>query len=206
MNTDNFFFRELTDKEIEKIYYENMTEDFPKSEIKSLELLLNCKKKDLYRCFGLYEGDKLLSYSYFANDAEKKVILLDYLAVVKDMRNSGYGSVMLSKIQEYFKSHSSVSNIIIEAESISSSKNEEEKEIRKRRISFYEKNGLKRQKFMANVFGTEFTILVLDIQYNSECGGALNEENSQIGLKEAYKNIYKAILTKKIYESNIFII
>lgn len=203
-----YVFRELSDKAIEEIYYEHMIGDFPKSELKPLKLLLDCRKKDLYKCFGLYEKDRLLAYSYFANDFDKKIILLDYLAVVKDMRNAGYGSIMLSKIKEYFRSNSTVENIIIEAESIESSKNQEEKAVRQRRIAFYKKNGLVQQQFMSKVFGTEYTILLLAVQDNDAATDKkqILKENSEGKITEGYQNIYKAILTKEMYDKNIFIL
>lgn len=214
-----YVFKELSDKAIEEIYYEHMTSDFPKSELKPLKLLLDCKKMDLYKCFGLYQGDKLLAYSYFANDPDKKIILLDYLAVVKNMRNAGYGSIMLSKIREYFRENSTVEKVIIEAESIESSTNEEERNIRQRRIAFYKKNGLVQQQFKARVFGTEFTILLLDVQNNSEVSTnntnngntkidekKMPEKNNEAEIIEGYQNIYKAILTKEMYDKNVFIL
>lgn len=220
-----YVFKELSDKAIEEIYYEHMTSDFPRSELKPLKLLLDCKKMDLYKCFGLFDGDKLLAYSYFANDPDKKIILLDYLAVVKNMRNAGYGSIMLSKIREYFRENSTVEKVIIEAESIESSTNEKERNIRQRRIAFYKKNGLVQQQFKARVFGTEFTILLFDVQNNSEISTSDNtnnsntdnsntkidekklpEKNNEAEIIEGYENIYKAILIKEMYDKNVFIL
>lgn len=215
-----YLLKELSDKAIEEIYYEHMTCDFPESELKPLKLLLDCKKMDLYKCFGLFAGDKLLAYSYFANDPHKKIILLDYLAVVKNMRNAGYGSIMLSKTREYFKENSIVEKVIIEAESIETSRNEEERNIRQRRIAFYKKNGLVQQQFKTKVFGTEFTILLLDVQNNGEVSVSNNtknnntkidekkmsEKNNEAEIIEDYQNIYKAILTKEMYDKNVFIL
>lgn len=195
MCTDKFILKELNNAEIEEIYNEHMVTDFPKSELKPLKLLLDCREKGLYKCFGMYEKERLLAYMYFAGN--KKIILLDYFAVVKNIRNSGYGSVMLSKIKQYLKNTSSVERVIIEAESIRSSKNKEERNIRERRISFYRKNGLKEQSFMPTVFGTEFTILVLDIRKNEDFG----EED----IKKGYESIYRDILTVEMYEKNIYL-
>ena len=136
------------------------------------------------------------------------------------MRNTSYGSIMLSKTREYFKENSIVEKVIIEAESIETSRNEEERNIRQRRIAFYKKNGLVQQQFKTKVFGTEFTILLLDVQNNGEVSVSNNtknnntkidekkmsEKNNEAEIIEDYQNIYKAILTKEMYDKNVCIL
>lgn len=207
-----FFMRfiELTDEQITDIYNTHMQVDFPKSEIKPLKVILEAKAKGFYVCFGLFDiikdcennnGDekesvkeKLVAYAFLANDRGKRLFLLDYLAVIHGLRGSGYGGKMLSKLKEYFYENTFVNALIIEAESIGSSENEEEVFVRKRRIHFYKKNGLLEQPFLSEVFGTVFTILILWIR------------EEEINILEEYKNIYKSILTADIYEKNIKIL
>ena len=136
----------------------------------------------------------MVAYAFLANDRGKRLFLLDYLAVIHGLRGSGYGGKMLSKLKEYFYENTFVNALIIEAESIGSSENEEEVFVRKRRIHFYKKNGLLEQPFLSEVFGTVFTILILWIR------------EEEINILEEYKNIYKSILTADIYEKNIKIL
>ena len=51
--------RELEAREIEKIYREEMTGDFPAEELKPIDLILRLKAEGRYCAFGNFEGEKL---------------------------------------------------------------------------------------------------------------------------------------------------
>lgn len=195
---------ELDDMQISEIYNKYMKTDFPKSELKPLKLLLDCREKGLYKCFGLFDAGELKAYAYLANYKEEDVILLDYLAVIRDIRGKGYGSIMLTELKNHYKNNTKVKAVIIEAESIRSAKDNEQIKLREKRIRFYKRNGLIEQKLLPVVFGTEFTILVLEIQdMVDDMRKASNKYEEYI--TEGYKNIYRAILSKEMYEKNIII-
>lgn len=195
---------ELDDMQISEIYNKHMKTDFPKSELKPLKLLLDCRKKGLYKCFGLFDAGELKAYAYLANYKEEDVILLDYLAVISDIRGKGYGSIMLTELKNYYKNNTKVKAVIIEAESIRSAKDDEQIKLREKRIRFYKRNGLIEQKLLPVVFGTEFTILVLDIQDMVD-DMRKSENKYEKYITEGYKNIYRAILSEEKYEKNIII-
>lgn len=197
---------ELDDRQISDIYNKYMKEDFPKSELKPLKLLLECRKKGLYRCFGLFYKGELKAYAYLANYKKEDVVLLDYLAVISDIRGKGYGSKMLTELKNYYKNNTKVKAIIIEAESIRSAKDDEQIKLRERRIRFYKRNRLIEQSFLPVVFGTEFTILVLEIQdiANDDKGKAEKDKYEEY-ITERYKKIYHAILCEEEYKKNIII-
>lgn len=193
-------FIELEDEKIKYIYETFMVNDFPLCELKPLSIILNAKKENHYRCFALIddidnEKDVVCAYTYFASDDNWETVLLDYFAVNENIRGRGTGSKMLELVKDYFKNNTSVSNVIVESESIESAKNDEENFIRTRRIRFYENNGLKKFCCRPVVFGTEYTMLVLEV--NKE------KEIDETEIVNSYLNIYKSILTEKMFEENI---
>lgn len=187
---------ELNDEEIKEIYAKHMVNDFPISEVKPLEVILQGKKLGHYECFGMYEDNALMAYAFMANADNKTAVLLDYLAVISDARGKGYGTRMLRELKKHYLDKCETKVLIIEAESIKSSKNDAEKQIRERRIRFYRNNDLLEQDYFSVVFGTEFSILYLFIDEYVE---------DKDLIKDVYSEIYHAILEDSVYEKNIFI-
>ena len=128
--------RELEAREIEKIYREEMTGDFPAEELKPIDLILRLKAEGRYCAFGNNEGEKLTAYAFLIHEKDDPVYLLDFFAVCRGGRDQGIGSTfireLLHKLNPEFW--------ILEVEDIASAANEEEREIRTRRMDFYHKN------------------------------------------------------------------
>ena len=127
--------RELEAREIEKIYREEMTGDFPAEELKPIDLILRLKAEGRYCAFGNFEGEKLTAYAFLIHEKDDPVYLLDFFAVCRGGRDQGIGSTfireLLHKLNPEFW--------ILEVEDIASAANEEEREIRTRRMDFYHK-------------------------------------------------------------------
>lgn len=196
-------FIELNDSQIKLVYETYMVNDFPSCELKPLSIIMNAKSNKTYRCFALVEEgeftiDKVMAYTYFASDKAWETVLLDYFAVNGKLRGTGIGSKMLNLVKEYFGNNTEISNVIIESESIESARNDDEVLVRTKRIRFYEKNGLLKLSKKPVVFGTEYTMFVMNIS-NSE------KMVSEAEILESYLNVYKSMLTKKMYDENIFL-
>ncbi len=148
-------YRIATIEEIEHIYNTFMIEDFPPAELKPLESIKYAVKRGWYKVFTAYDGDTIKGYANIA-DCGGKIGFLDYYAIVKEYRGTGVGS-------EFFKALSLLSGsdcIILETESVESSRNKEEETTRKRRIAFYEKSGCMNTGCMYNVFGVEYNLFI----------------------------------------------
>ena len=84
-----------------EIYNKRLVNDFPESEVKSLNKIIDMYKKDMYFVYGYYnENGELAGYAFFINDRTKDTVLLDYFAIVPEKRSSGIGSEFLVKLKE----------------------------------------------------------------------------------------------------------
>lgn len=77
----------LTKAQVEEIYKNKMTVDFPKAELKPLEVILKAIDKNIYEPLGLFDDSKIIGYTFLAKLGSD--YLVDYLAVNSDSRNSG---------------------------------------------------------------------------------------------------------------------
>lgn len=152
--------RELEAGEIAEVYEKQMKRDFPKSELKPLAAILYMWEKGSYDCLGFYEEDRMTAYAFSVKDVEKEYLLLDYLAVCEECRGAGNGSRCLKELSRFYRKQK---GILLECESLESTKSTSEIELRTRRIRFYERNGCVRSGVCSRVFGVDFEILYLPL-------------------------------------------
>lgn len=158
---EELYLHKMGPEEAGHVYETYMRKDFPKNELKPLTAIQNMMDKDMYDCLGLYEKDSLRAYAFFVTDRKSGSLLLDYLAVCEPYRGSGLGSLCLGKIREFYKEDN---GILLECESLESAGNEEEMQVRERRIRFYQENGCIRTGISSQVFGVEFEILYMPLK------------------------------------------
>lgn len=187
MQVKNINIEQLND-----LYKNHLEHDFPKSELKSLSMMQSYMEQGIYTIYGLYEEKELLAYALFMHNKESGFQLLDYFASNRKYRSMGYGSTLL----EMLKQEDTISQgYIIEVETVRTAKNEEEKIQRERRITFYEKNGLRKVAIRASVFGVEFDILYLPLRWDGE--------DTQI--YEELKAIYLLMFGEETYKKHVTI-
>lgn len=143
----------LTKEEIIDIYNKYMVEDFPPDELKPLSSMLSMLDRGIYACYGLFKGETLLAYAYLT--VLDDIVLVDYLAVVKEVRGSGIGSQFLLELKGLLKDKI----IIIECENPDFAISESDKTTKIRRIEFYKRGGFVVSDVTTNLFGVEYVIL-----------------------------------------------
>ncbi len=179
-------------QEITDIYNNYIKNDFPPAEVKPLSRILMLYEKNLYFVYALYEKDELLSYAFFSSAPGCEYVLLDYLAVVSGKRNMGIGAKMLDLLKtEVCKNFN---GILLESENPDFAKDEEEKEIRKRRISFYLRCGFEITKMQSCLFGVEYKIMVY-----------CPVSHSTLSLTHALSALYKSLIAEKYMADNVSI-
>ena len=182
--------RELTLSEIRKIYKEYLYYDFPDDERKPLSRIEKSIRDGQYICIGAFsEGEEILAYAFFVFFQEK--CLLDYYAVVPKMRGKGIGSDFLSSAVK----STSFGVTIIEIEDPDTGSPKEKKE-RRRRLSFYLKAGCVNTHVRVIGFGVDYLLLEYPLH------GSHTEEE----IAEGYKDTYRSILPKRMFERNIAVI
>ena len=134
------------------------------------------------------ETDSLCAYAYFSCTENGKYALLDYFAVKKDLRGTGIGSKTFPLLRTEMKDRD---GLLLEVESVESAEAEEEVNIRRRRIAFYERCGCEMTKAKSLLYGVDFNILVLPI--------AQPVPEAKVVLHEL-ENIYHVMFDDELYK------
>ncbi len=177
-------FSVLDKKQIEYIYNTYMIFDFPSDELKPLNLLLKMVDEGLCTYYALFD-ERSQVLSYFGLCVKNRFALVDYLAVNPEFRGQGIGTKTLNFLKETAKDKT----ILIECENIESSDNPEEREIRRRRIVFYERSGFKDSNVKARLFGVDYILLTYP------------QDATQV--KNGYKEVYLSMLGKEMYDKHM---
>jgi len=165
-----------------------MKEDFPPSELKSLELIEEGIAEGYYRFLGLLDHNEVIGYVCLVEAGD--ACLIDYLAVIPELRNSGAGSELLRLLENRLKDKEYV---IIEAELPDSGRDADETALRKRRMEFYLRNGILDTGIDVRCFGVDFRIL--------EAG--THGPHQRQDVIRRYENVYRRILPEKLFRDNI---
>lgn len=151
-----FELRPLETKQIVELYNERMVEDFPDEELKPLFLIKKHIEDNLYECFGLFKDNFCYAYAYCVRvDSPKGYLyLIDYLAVHKDYRNKGLGSILLNLLRETLKNKAYC--VIVEIENPDMAEDENLKAEAIKRENYYKRN---------NIIDTGATELLFYVEY-----------------------------------------
>lgn len=187
LNNIQYEIKQLVWNDIVKLYNTNMQCDFPKKEIKSLELLQNLYDKGISKVYGVYEKTTLKAYAIFEKPQNDNVVLLDYLAVNKIDRGTGLGGMFVKEFKNIFYD---VDAIVAEIEDISKASNEEQEFIRKRRKQFYLRNGFCETGVLTQADGgVDYEILYMPV----------GQKLKKIQIQKAMERIYNTFFKKGDY-------
>ena len=166
-------------KEFKEKLHKIYLRDFPESERMPYYMIKKYYKNKKIKILALKdERRNIVAYSMITE--HNGFILLLYLAVLKDKRKNGYGSLLLNMLKEKLKNKNM---IIIEIESLDPSLklNEEEKIIRQKRRSFYIKN---------EYLSTNIDVLLYDCKMEILYTNLLDKIKDSNYIINEYLNIY----------------
>ena len=182
-----FNCRILTRDEIASVYNAFMKQDFPSDELKPLSMITRSLDKGEYFCYGIFSGDKLCGYAYFVSIImdEKQYCLLDYFAILSDLRGQGTGSEFLHLLREELKN---AEMVICESEDPVGTSGDE-LDIRQRRIAFYLRNHFIDTGVKAEIFGVNYVLLELDS----------GRKHSEAATRNTSSRLYSSFLPETLY-------
>ncbi len=180
--------QQLTKTQIENIYNEHMIIDFPKAELKPLDIILYSVEQGFYECLGLFDGKSLVGYTYLVRFDNS--YLIDYIAIFPELRNKGIGSNLISIIDSYLIT---ADRIIGEIEDPAYAENREQIMLQTRRYEFYLRNNCSDTGLRVECFGVNYIILESGIKKCKDKDEAWN----------LYERFYKNFLTKEKLKMNI---
>lgn len=138
--------------EIGQLYTEEMTFDFPKSELKPLSAILRLMDMGQYDPLLVTENGAPVGYAMVWLPADRQGALLEYLGVLRGKRNGGLGSQILTLLADRY------GQIFGEAEAPTSD-DPAENDLRRHRIGFYQRNGFRVLDYECALFGVHFNCL-----------------------------------------------
>ena len=187
----NTHFRLLSEEELKKLYETHMQRDFPPDELKPLVRLLMLMRRGEYEPYGLFEEEELLAYALYWKTGDDPYVMLDYFAVLPEGRNRGTGSAMLRQMLDRFCRDDR--GVFGEVE-IPNTGDEEVDALRRRRLGFYARAGLRRMNYCTKIFGVPYIIL------------AYGPDISDDTLMHTHRRLYRnAFPDSQIYTKNVYI-
>lgn len=162
--------------------------DFPAAEVKPFKKIEEMYKREEYFGYGLYEGGELLAYAFLVGPQGKPFALMDYYAVLANGRGCGTGTKFLELLG---KELSQYDNLIFEVENLAFAVDEEDRRTKERRISFYERAGLRHTGLETMVFGVEYVIMTLPVGKKAE--------ELMDGIEEQVEAIYQSMFSPETY-------
>ena len=186
--------RPLTLDEVREVYRRFMVKDFPEDERKPLRMIEQALAQDRYLCLGLFDGEEILGYAFFAytESGGSRDCLFDYLAIREDMRNQGVGTQLLSGLAA---SLPKANSLILEVENPQMAKSEAERAQRQRRMDFYLRNGLRETGITSQVYGVEYSLLEAPVP----------RWHTPEEVRGICRRLYRSILPRNLYEKHVLI-
>ena len=147
--------------QLEKLYHAHMEKDFVPQELRPWYSVERLTEQGCYAAFACQEEGRLVAYAAFA--CCEAGVLLDYFAVVPQLRGKGVGSRFFRELRGVFPQFEA-SCVFIEVESLESACSPEEREVRRRRIRFYQRCGCEGPPIFAHLLGVEYQILAFPLE------------------------------------------
>lgn len=142
----------LNKEELTALYQTELIEVFPHSELKPLSAMLRLMDMGRYEPLLVAEDGKPVGYALAWLPENRSGALLEYFGVLRGKRNAGLGSKILAMLAERY------GQLFGEAEA-PCSHDEDENDLRRRRIAFYERNGFRALDYQCALFGVRFNCL-----------------------------------------------
>ena len=144
----------LSKEELVRLYNTELVFDFPKSELKPVRAMLRLKDEGKYEPLLVMEHGEAVGYAMVWLPESRQGALLEYFGVLRGKRNKGLGTRILHVLAERY------GQIFGEAEAPTSD-DPAENDLRRRRIAFYRRNGLRVLDYECALFGVHFVCLYL---------------------------------------------
>lgn len=199
--------KRLNLSQIKNIYRKFLVFDFPLLEQRPFSRIARYHRQHCYAGYGGYDEDgKLLCYAFFyvhsfpvkgqdGKTRQKRVCLLDYLAVTKDRRDGGIGTKFLQALIRHLAKREDL--VFVEVEDPDRAENAEERATRERRMDFYARNGLVDTGVTAVVWTVPYRIIEMDL---GEAGRPSWAPHVTEEVCDAVERVYHEFFPQPLYD------
>ncbi len=144
----------LNKEELRELFQNEMVIDFPKAELKPLSAMYRLMDMNMYDPLLVLQDGETVGYALAWLPKERNGALLDYFGVLRGKRNAGLGTRILHLLAERY-------GCIFGEVEAPDSDDPAENELRRRRIGFYLRNGLRQLDYDCALFGVHYHCLYL---------------------------------------------
>ena len=148
--------RELNRRELAALYANELVRTFPPAELKPLSSMEQQMDLGRYRPLALFDGKTPVSYLLIWTDQSSRYALIDYLCTTPGRRGNGLGGLFL---QLFCAAYSEFRCILVESEAPTSGDPATDG-LRRRRLAFYERGGMRLLDYDCALFGVHYRCLV----------------------------------------------
>jgi len=183
---------EIDVNEFKNTLYSYYLEIFPKEERKSFRMIEKSYNKGISKIIKIVNDNNLVGFMILNQIKKNGYVILDYLAILPQYRDKGFGSKALRKLINQQEKNE---GIFIEIEKIGLGKDEEENRLRRKRQKFYEELGFKQLKI---------DLILFDVIYMPYIYSNSNKEE-EIIMSEIF-DIYESICGRERIRQNCKIV
>ena len=148
--------RELSRQGLSALYAVELVHTFPPSELKPLSSMEQQMDRGCYRPLALFDGETPVSYLLLWTDQTGRYALIDYLCTTPSRRGDGLGGRFL---QLFYAAYPEFRCVLVESEAPTGGDPVTDS-LRRRRLAFYERCGMRRLDYDCALFGVHYRCLV----------------------------------------------
>ena len=152
--------RDMSPDEMRAAYLGHMINVFPENELKPCDSIYQEMLEDKYLACGLYYREALVGYVFTACIPGRQQLFGQYVVVKEEYRSNGVGAVMMDKVMEHYGAYRC---FMADVEDPDYPVDDEDRMQRERRMRFYTRNGFRRTKVKAHVYGVDYEVIVRNI-------------------------------------------
>ena len=152
--------RDMSPDEMRATYLEHMINVFPENELKPCDSIYKEMQENKFLACGMFAGKELIGYVFTACMPGREQLFGQYIVVKEDYRSLGIGSLMMDMVMKHYSSYRC---FMADVEDPEYSLDADDRKNRERRMRFYERNGFRRTRVKAHVYGVDYEVIARGI-------------------------------------------
>lgn len=152
--------RDMSPDEMRAAYLGHMIHVFPENEMKPCDSIYREMLEDKYLACGLFAGEELVGYVFTACVPGRPQLFGQYIVVKEEYRSQGVGAYMMERVMEHYSGYCC---FMADVEDPDFPLDDEDRIARERRMRFYTRNGFRRTRVKAHVYGVDYEVIVRDM-------------------------------------------
>lgn len=188
---NNLELKDMLPDEMRAAYLGHMVNVFPPCELKPCDSIYSEMLEDRFLACGLYAGKELVAYVFTACMPGRAQLFGQYVVVKEEYRCMGVGAELIKRVAARYSGYRC---FMADVEDPDFAKDEADRALRERRMRFYIRNGFRRTRVKAHVYGVDYEVIVRDISAHAddaevfEAANALYESMASPG---AFPEMYR---------------